>query len=47
VNSFIRETEALIFDDERIRTFKENCMTDRDALSWASKVEKFQEICAG
>lgn len=47
VNSFIRETEALIFDDERIRTLKDNCMTDRDALSWASKVEKFREICAG
>jgi hypothetical protein len=42
VEGFIRETERLLFDDERILRFKQQCMTDRAALSWASKVEVFR-----
>jgi glycosyltransferase involved in cell wall biosynthesis len=47
INSFIRETEALIFDDQRIETFKQHCMTDREALSWSSKVSNFKALCSG
>lgn len=46
VSGFIRETERLIFDDQRIQTFKEHCMTDRGALSWSSKVETFHAVCS-
>lgn len=42
VDGFIRETERLLFDDERIEMYKQQCMTDRTALSWASKVEVFR-----
>lgn len=45
VHGFIHATEQLIFDDERIQSFKQNCMTDRANLSWASKVDRFKEIC--
>lgn len=47
INTFIRETEALIFDDQRIETFKQHCMTDREALSWSSKVSNFKALCSG
>jgi glycosyltransferase involved in cell wall biosynthesis len=45
VHGFIKVTEQLIFDDERILSFKKNCMSDRTALSWTSKVDRFKEIC--
>ncbi len=43
-SAFIRETEQLIFDDSRIDSFKNNCMTGRETLSWKSKVEIFKDI---
>lgn len=42
-DAFIRETEKLIFDDQRINAFKDNCMADRNLLSWRDKVEQFRQ----
>ncbi len=44
VQAFIQATEQLIYDEQRMDSFRENCMKDREALSWTSKVAEFKAL---
>lgn len=42
--TFIRETERLFFDDELISRMKENCMRERERISWTTLLKEFHTI---